>query len=140
MNQASKIESDCRALRLETSQAYRILAILDTAGFDFMVEHLPGGLVRVETEQRGAVDGFSCTGSDLVDALGQLTQVLAGEIPELVDQFDDQATHVDADQPIPYAFEAPVEFAKPCSYDDPNDYRAHMASELGANFIEAIAE
>jgi hypothetical protein len=110
--------------RIQSTQAFQILAILETAGLDFMVERTPDGW-RVETEQRGAVEGYSCKGATLADALGQVTQVLASLELER-----------DPDQPIPYVVDQPVEFCQRFEFS----YRDHLASELGEDFLAMSAE
>ncbi len=95
-------------------QARSILAILDAAGRDLLIERMPNGRWRVATEQTAGEEGYTCDGSDLTDALGQVTQVLALELgidPHAVEGA--KWTHDDIDDvdaPAPVTLEGPVEF------------------------------
>lgn len=99
-----------------TKQSACIVAVLDVARRDFLVQFTPTG-VHVETESLPGQDGVSCGGASLRDALGQVTQVLALELGIDVDQVvagaawtHDDESEPDADSRIPFALEAPVEF------------------------------
>jgi len=113
--------------QVQQAQARNILAILNAAGRDLLVEVLPGGRWRVATEQTDGVEGYTCDGIDLVDALGQVTQVLALELGLDPDAVEGAAwTHDDVDDvdyPAPYALEAPVEFCTRFVVSD--DYAPH---------------
>lgn len=138
-------------------QAEAILAVLSEARVDFLVERTPTG-VRVETESRDGRDGISCEGSDLVDALGQVTQVLAAELGE--EWLGDETlpgvawlhnAEDDVDAPAAWALEPPVAFApvvSGCIFEDCDQERAgrtlyceaHLTGELRAAFAELRAE
>lgn len=97
-----------------SKQSACIVAVLDVAKRDFLVQFTPLG-VHVETESRPGEEGVACQGMNLRDALGQVTQVLALELGIDIDAVVDGAawTHddeADADAPIAYAVEPPVEF------------------------------
>jgi hypothetical protein len=120
---------------IKSTQALNILAVLEQAGRDLLIERTPLGW-RVETEQRGAVEGLSCTGVSIADALGQLTCALALELEldvedvptrlelELPEPSDDDVDAPlelegidwlhdnldDVDAPIALVLEPPVEF------------------------------
>ena len=99
----------------DNEQAARILAILDAADLDFLVERTPDGW-RVETEQRGNVEGHIARGASLLDCLAQLTTTLAAELelgPELVagaGDDDEPIPFAVLDMPIPFVLDVPVEY------------------------------
>jgi hypothetical protein len=100
--------------RIVSRQSTCIIAVLDVAKRDLLVQFTPIG-VRVETESLPGQDGIACSGSSLRDALGQVTQVLALELGLDVDAIVDGAAWLhddptDADAPIGYVPELPVEF------------------------------
>jgi len=95
-------------------QSSCIVAVLDVAKRDFLVQFTPTG-VTVETESLPSQEGVACSGVSLRDALGQVTQVLALELGIDIDAVVDGAAWMhddptDADAPIAYAVEPPVEF------------------------------
>jgi len=95
-------------------QSTCIVAVLDVAKRDFLVQFTPVG-VHVETESLPGQEGIACSGESLRDALGQVTQVLALELGIDVDSVVDGAawSHddpVDADAPIGFVPEPLVEF------------------------------
>ena len=114
-------------------QSTCIVAVLDVAKRDFLVQFTPMG-VHVETESLPGQEGISSSGVSLRDALGQVTQVLALELGIDIDQVVDGAawTHDDASEPdadarIPYAVEPPVEFCRhfvQMTFDDTSEREA----------------
>lgn len=95
------------------AQAKHILAILDAARRDLLVQWLPSGC-RVETEQTDGIEGYACDGCNLSDALAQVAQVLALELGLDPNAVEGAAwTHDaedDVDAPAPWAVEPLVEF------------------------------
>jgi hypothetical protein len=114
-------------------QARNILAILEAAGRDLLIERVPSGW-RVASEQTGGVEGYTCDGPDLVDALGQVTQVLALELGLDPNAVEGAAwTHDaedDVDAPARIALEGPVEFCKAFTVGS-DDLEADLAYMLG---------
>lgn len=121
----------------QSGQARRILAILEAAGLDFLVERTPAGW-RVETEQQGSTDGYSCAGASLTDALAQLTQALTCDLQL---QADEDGALINPNAPVPYAVDTPVEFCerflRPATEDD---WRSFVGTEIEGDFLQQVAE